>query len=152
MAKVGAKAGWTGNYVESIDAAKTLYASDSGKVFMVTHTGGSESSSGGYTITIPTPSAAGAGWTAKFIVNASVLSDEASEDVILNDGTSDAMVVKYVDAADSGTVSLVSDIAADTVGFDHTAVKGDYINLFSDGTTWFAEGASGADGGILVAT
>ena len=151
MAKVGSKAGWPGNYVESIDAAKTLYASDSGKVFMVTHTGGSESSSGGYTITLPTPSAAGVGWTAKFIVNCaagSTLSDEASEDVVFNDGQSDKMVTMYEDANNN----VLADDATDTIAFDNTALKGDWLSFFSDGTTWFANGQSGSNTGVLVAT
>jgi len=155
MARVGASAGWHGNCVESMDAATTLTSKDAGKVFMVTHTGGSASSSGGYTITLPTPSNAGAGWTAKFIVNCAVgstLSDEASEDVVLNDGQTDVMVVNYIDSADTGTASVVHDRQADTVGFDHTSLKGDFIEMFTDGTTWFAYGISGADGGILVAT
>ena len=35
MAKLGAKAGWNENYVQSITASKTLTAGDSGKVFTV---------------------------------------------------------------------------------------------------------------------
>lgn len=155
MAYVGSNASWAGKRVDSIDDAVTLNKKDSGKVFMVTHTGGSASSSGGYTITLPTPANAGIGWSAKFMVNCaagSTLSNEASEDVILNDGQTDVMVVNYIDAADAGAVSLVHDSQADTVGFDHTAVKGDWIEMFSDGSVWHAFGISGADGGILVAT
>ena len=53
MAKVSiAKAGWTGNYFESLTAATTLSASDSGKVYLLT------AASAIYTITLPTASAA----------------------------------------------------------------------------------------------
>ena len=142
--------GGTSGSVVAVEAAKTLYASDHGKTFMVTDTG-----SAGYTITLPTPANAGIGFSCKFIVNCAAgatLSNGAGEDVVLNDGQTDVMVVNYIDAADSGTVSVVHDSAADTVAFDHTCVKGDFIELVSDGTIWHAYGISGADGGILVAT
>ena len=35
MAKLGAKTGWSENYVQSITATSTLSAGDSGKVFTV---------------------------------------------------------------------------------------------------------------------
>tara|TARA_R100000315_G_C5233940_1_gene145040 strand:+ start:1923 stop:2372 length:450 start_codon:yes stop_codon:yes gene_type:complete len=137
--------------VESITAATTIGSSDHGKVFMVSYAA-TGSSIGSYQITIPTPANAGEGFSCKFIVSSATISDEAGEDVVINDGTNDTMVVNYVDAADSGAVSVVHDAAADTVGFDHTAKKGDWIEIFTDGTTWYCNGQSGADGGILVAT
>jgi len=135
---------------EAIDAAKTLGKADSGKMFFVTDSG-----SAGYTVTLPTPANAGAGWSAKFIVNcaaASTLSNSGGEDVVFNDGQTDVMVTHYIDVADSGAASVVTDDASDTVGFDNTCVKGDFIELYTDGSIWFAYGVSGADGGILVAT
>ena len=152
MAKIGAKAGWHGNYVESITAAKTLVAGDSGKVFMVSDPG-----SAGYTITLPLPADAGAGFTAKFIISTDVLSDGAGEDVIMTDGTKDKMVINYIDSADADAssnvaTSVVHDLGADTIGFDHTAVKGDFIDLFTDGTTWYGYGISGVNAGVLVAS
>jgi hypothetical protein len=150
MAYVGGTPSFGETRVDSISEAVTLNRKDSGKIFMVTDSGGS-----GYTITLPTPANAGIGWSAKFIVNAAVgstLNGSGGEDVVLNDGQTDVMVVNYVDSADASTASVVHDRQADTVGFDNTCVKGDFIDLFSDGTTWFAFGISGADGGILVAT
>jgi hypothetical protein len=134
----------------AIDAATTLTPADSGKMFFITDTG-----SAGYTITLPTPSNAGAGWNAKFIVNCAAgatLSNSGGEDVVLNDGQTDVMVTHYIDVADTGAASVVTDDASDTVGFDHTCKKGDFIELYTDGSIWFAYGISGADGGILVAT
>ena len=142
--------GGSNGSVVAVDGAKTLNKSDHGKTFMITDTG-----SAGYTITLPTPANAGIGFSCKFIVNCAVgstLSNSGGEDVVLNDGQTDVMVVNYVDAADAGAVSVAHDRQADTVGFDNTCVKGDFIDLFTDGTTWFAFGISGVDGGILVAT
>jgi len=117
---------------------------------MVSYPAGSDL--GSYQITIPTPANAGIGFSCKFIVSSATIADEAGEDVVINDGTDDSMVIHYIDAGDTGTVSVVDDAAADTVGFDHTAVKGDWIEIFTDGTTWYCNAQSGVDGGILVAT
>ena len=132
MAKLGvAKASWTGNLVESISAAKTIYSSDSGKVFMVTHPAAATADEG-YTITMPTPSGAGAGFSCKFIVSSATLGSDADEDVTFTDGTTDSIVFQYIDANSDFT----SDIAIDTVYFDHTAYQGDFMEWWTDGTTW----------------
>jgi len=56
--------GGTSAGVVSVDAAKTMAKSDTGKTFMVTDTG-----SAGYAITLPTPANAGVGICYKFINN-----------------------------------------------------------------------------------
>ena len=132
--------------VESISAATTLGKSDSGKVFMITDSGGS-----GYPITLPTPANAGVGFHAKFIVNVAAgatLNNSGGEDVILSDGQSDVMVTHFIDA----NSDVVTDDASDTIAFDNTAVKGDFIELFTDGSIYYAYGVSGVNAGITVAT
>lgn len=59
-AKVGAKAGWHNNYVETITEAKTLYHGDSGKLFNVT--------AGNYAITLPQATVDMIGWSAEFVI------------------------------------------------------------------------------------
>ena len=147
MARIGASAGWHGNAVESISAAKTITFKDAGKVFMVTHPAAATADEG-YTITMPIPSAAGAGFTCKFIVSSSTLGADADEDVTFTDGTTDSIVFQYIDANSDFT----SDIAIDTVYFDHTAYQGDWMEWFTDGTTWYVLAATGVDGGIVIAT
>ena len=147
MAKLGSKAGWSGNYVESVSAAKTITMGDSGKVFMVTHPAAATADEG-YTITMPIPSVAGAGFTCKFIVSSDTLGADAGEDITFTDGTTDSIVFQFVDANSDFT----SDIAIDTVIFDHTAFKGDFMEWFTDGTSWFVNAASGVNGGIVVST
>jgi len=142
--------GGTSASVESITSATTVVSADHGKVFMVSYPAGSDL--GSYQITIPTPANAGIGFSCKFIVSSATIADEAGEDVVINDGTNDLMVVHYIDAGDAGVVSVVGDTEADTVGFDHTAKKGDWIELFTDGTTWYCNAQSSVDGGILVTT
>ena len=139
MAKVGSKAGWSGNYVESISAAKTLTMGDSGKVFLVT------APSAIYTVTLPTASVAGAGASFKFLVNCA-LDGTLGYDVTFSDGQSDIMVTHYVD----GNNDVVYDADADSVAFDSTCVTGDQLEFFSTGTYWFAKGIGGVNGSFVV--
>ena len=139
MAKVGSRAGWNSNYIESISAAKTLYNSDSGKVFLIT------APSAIYTITLPSASAAGAGFSCKFLVNCA-LDGTLGYDVTFSDGNDDIMVTHYVD----GDNDVVYDADADSIAFDSTAVTGDQLEFISTGTYWFAKGISGVNGGFVV--
>lgn len=42
---------------------------------------------------------------------------------------------------------------ADTINFvGGTAVKGDYVDIYCDGTNWYAYGFCDADGGITITT
>lgn len=52
-----------------------------------------------------------------------------------------------VDTGDDGPY----DADADTITFvDSVAVVGDYVTLFSDGTSWYLHGQANADGGVTV--
>ena len=140
MAKVSiAKSGWNQNYFESLSAAKTLYASDSGKVYLLT------APSAIYTITLPTASAAGAGCTFKFLVNCA-LDATLGYDITFSDGVDDVMVTHYLDGDDE----VVYDADADSIAFDSTAVTGDQLEFVSTGTYWFAKGITGVNGGFVV--
>tara|TARA_R100001530_G_scaffold61141_1_gene44146 strand:+ start:408 stop:833 length:426 start_codon:yes stop_codon:yes gene_type:complete len=139
MAKVGSRAGWNGNYIESISAAKTIYDSDSGKVFLLT------APSAVYTITLPTASSAEAGFSCKFLVNCA-LDATLGYDITFSDGVDDVMVTHYVD----GNNDVVYDADADSIAFDSTAVTGDQLEFISTGTYWFAKGISGVNGGFVV--
>ena len=138
MAKVGSKAGWNGNFVESVSAAKTLTMGDSGKVYLVT-------ASANYQITLPTASVAGAGASYTFLVNAA-LDATLGYDVTFSDGESDIMVTHYVD----GNNDVVYDADADSIAFDSTCVTGDQLEFFSTGTYWFAKGIGGVNGSFVV--
>ena len=138
MAKVGSKAGWSGNYVESVSEAKTLTMGDSGKVYLVT-------ASANYQITLPTASVAGAGASYTFLVNAA-LDATLGYDVTFSDGESDIMVTHYLDGDDE----VVYDADADSIAFDSTGVTGDRLEFFSTGTYWFAKGMTGVNGGFVV--
>ena len=138
MAKVGSKAGWNGNYVESISEAKTITIGDSGKAYLVT-------ASAAYQITLPTASTVGAGASYKFLVNCA-LDGTLGYDVTFSDGESDIMVTHYVD----GNNDVVYDADADSIAFDSTCVTGDQLEFFSTGTYWFAKGIGGVNGSFVV--
>ena len=145
MAKLGARAGWSSNYCEDLTATKSLSQSDSGKVFFL-------NSATEFTTTLPSISDAGAGWSCKFIVKAAP--------------SGASYVVTEKTSADSSSIILgVSELEVDTtndgpygaavisVAFvDGVAVKGDWVEFLCDGTSWYANGQTKADGGVLPST
>lgn len=117
--------------VETVDAAKTLTAEDSGKVFVL-------SAAAGAAITLP---AAASGLCYKFIVGSAfattdwtiVAAAQVIQGTVIVDSTA-------VNGADEDTISFVA--SAETVG-DHVSIK-------SDGTNWYVEGVGFAAGGITL--
>ena len=144
--------GGTSGGVESINSAKTITSADHGKVFMVTNTAGGGS---GYVITLLTPAEAGIGFSCKFMNNCAAggtLASGNNDDVMLDSGINDELTVKFIDAGDTGASSVVHDAQANQIGFNNSSVKGDYIEIFTDGVTWHAFAISGVDGGIRYTT
>ena len=120
--------------VETLAAAQTLIAADSGKTFIL-------SAAAGATITLP---ALKSGLNFKFIVGAAfattnwvVASAEAAkiQGVLVVNGAS-------VDAADEDQINFVN--SAETVG--------DHIELICDGTYWYASGVGSQAGSITATT
>ena len=120
--------------VETLAAAQTLTAADSGKTFIL-------SAAAGATITLP---ALKSGIHFKFIVGAAfattywvVASAEASkiQGVLVVNGAS-------VDAADEDQINFVA--TAETIG--------DHIEIICDGTDWYASGVGSQAGSITATT
>ena len=120
--------------VETLDAAATLTAADSGKTYIL-------SAAEGATITLP---ALKSGVHFKFVVGAAfatsnwvVASAEGSnvQGVLIVNGAS-------VDAADEDQINFVA--TAETVG--------DHIELICDGTDWYVSGVGSQAGGITATT
>ena len=129
----------TGTSVETLAAAKTLTAADSGKTFFL-------GLAGGFTVTLPAPVA---GMEFTFIVSVA----PTTAYIIVTNGGADIIVVGIneleVDTADDGPY----DINADTLNFvASTAVVGDYVSFKCDGTKWYGIGQTNADGGITTST
>lgn len=125
--------------VETLAAAKTLTAADSGKTFFL-------GLAGGFTVTLPAPAA---GLQFKFIVSVA----PTTAYIIVTNGGANIMIGGIneleVDTGDDGPY----DDNADTLNFvASTAVVGDYVEMISNGTSWYFHGQTNADGGITTAT
>ena len=122
-AKMGASAGWNGNYVESADASFSLAVGDSGKTFIL--------KGAAVTVTLPSLSDIEAGFSVK------IISGDDSEHVI--DGGASKV---YGTVVDVGTTPERINAAS---GYTLAAgVIGDYIDLFSDGVNWYISGMTDA--------
>ena len=111
---------------EVINAARTLTAADSGKVF------GVEQDSA-YEITLPLAAAAGQGWNCKFI-----LTQVAANAVTIANNTSEDTIVGMTAGGDGGAGSS-AESAVDEIVFISGAQLGDTVELFCNGTNYFAK-------------
>ena len=125
------------------DGAYTVKASDSGKVFMLSATGGTVA------ITLPTLSGtdddlAVAGLYYKFVV----LEDTPANAITIGAGSAIIDIVGVDIAQNDGPSSAGTAKSNLIIG---TACKqGDYIDMFHDGTTWYAESMSSTAGSITT--
>lgn len=123
---------------EDTTAANTLTYSECGKTVWL-------NSATEFATTLPSPVA---GCYFKFIVKAAPSGAAytvvtASSANILIGGINEL----EVDTADDGPY----DADGDTITFaDGVAVVGDYVEMISDGTSWYINGQANADGGITV--
>ena len=123
--------------VHALTAAYTVLASDSGKIFTLDSTGGA------YDITLP---AMEAGLFYKFVV----LEDTPTADITIKSNSADGddkldLVGKdsESDLGPSTQGTAVNDIVVDQV-----AKQGTYVNLYRDGTGWYAESMGAANGSV----
>jgi len=112
--------------VETVNAAKTLTALDSGKVFMIQQ-------DSAYEITLPLAATAGAGWHAKFI-----LSEVAANAVTIANNTSEDTIVGTTVGAD-GNAGSSAESAVDEIVFISGAQLGDQVELVCDGAVYYAK-------------
>ena len=117
---------------EVVTASGSLSLADSGKVFQISGTG--------YTLTLPAPTA---GWKAKFIVSAAFSTDFVVQTPADNRDVMNGGVI--VNGA------IVEADAVDRVTFEDDAESiGDYIEIHSDGTSYFLQGNGNAASSISV--
>ena len=122
--------------VHALDGAYTVLASDSGKTFMLSATGG--------TVAITLPTTLEEGLHYKFVT----LEDTPSNAITIGAGSAIIdMVMKDPggNASNSTAGTAVSNIIVGA-----TSTQGDYINIFTDGTTWYAECLSGVDDAVTT--
>ena len=123
----------------TINAAYTVLQSDSSKVFML--------DGGGYTITLPVAAALEEGWYCKFVVRPA----NPTGDIVITSTTT----IMDITMLDSSTATDNTQHSNSTVGtaedniiFHTECVQGDYVNIFTDGSTYYAEAMSAVDDAI----
>ena len=123
----------------TIDAAYTVLQSDSSKVFML--------DGGGYTITLPLAADLQEGWYCKFVVRPT----NPTGDIVITATTAivDLTMLDAGDGTDNTDQSNSTVGTAKTLVIFHTeCTQGDYVNVFTDGSTYYVEAMSGIDDAI----
>ena len=125
---------------EVVAATNVLTTAECGKTMTLAH-------ATEFTSTLPAPLS---GCKFKFIVG---LAPSGASYVIASNGGADVITLEVneleTDTGDDGPY----DDNADTVNFvDGVAVKGDWLECVSDGTDWFCNGTTNADGGVTSST
>lgn len=116
---------------EAVTTANIITAAENGKTFFL-------NSATGFASTLPAPAA---GLRFKFIVTTQPTSGNCT--IVTNGG---ANVIEGMADVNSTLVLAANEDSINIVA--STAIVGDWVEVVSDGTSWFVNGASGAAGGI----
>ena len=132
-AKIGSYASWGGRCVENLDGAKQLSRGDSGKVFMVDQ-------SSAFTVNLPQVSTNIAGFSCEFIVKTADTNDVHIMAYGLTSsggttGDAETVILKEMATTDAGAATATSQ---DGVILKDGATAGDCIEIFTDGSLWYA--------------
>jgi hypothetical protein len=151
---------------ETITAAKTLLAADSGKTFIISAAAititlpGVVAAGSGWnarfiiaaaaiTITLPGVVAAGSGWNARFIIGAAA----ATGDTVITEDTSvdtDVLAGSTATAADGAAAEASEGFT--TVTFDKTArQKGDQVTIVGDKISFYVTGITASATAVVFA-
>ena len=120
---------WSGTRlnIHDVDGAYTALQSDSGKVFMLSSTGGA------CEFTLPVAANLQEGWNCKFVVK----EDTPTGVITIAAGSAIIDMVQKDSAADAA--NCTAGTAVSNIVIATTATQGDYVNLFTDGSTYYAE-------------
>ena len=129
---------WSGTRlnIHDVDGAYTVLQSDSGKVFMLSSTGGA------CEITLPVAANLQEGWHAKFVIK-----EDTPTGVITMAAGSAIIDMVMKDPGGNASNSTVG-TAKSNILLRATCTQGDYVNIFTDGSTYYAEAISGIDDAI----
>ncbi len=121
----------------TLTAAKTLTQDDAGKTFFL-------NSATEFAVTLPAPKA---GLAFRFIVSAA---PSGASYTVVTSGAAQ-ILAGQVHSSTGGDADSETDVTATTITFvDGTAVIGDWADVISDGTSWFAQCFCNADAGITI--
>ena len=119
--------------IHAIDGAYTMLASDSGKTFMLSATGGTVA------ITLLPAADIVEGWFCRFVV------DENTPSNAITIGAGSTIIDFVMKDAGGNASNSSAGTQKTNLIVGATATKGDYINIFSDGTSYYADGLSAID-------
>ena len=129
----------------AINGAYSVKSSDSGKVFMLSATGGTVA------VTLPTlggtvadDNLAQEGLYYKFIVE----EDTPANAITIAAGS--ALIDMVMKDIGGNASNSTADTAVSNIIIGTAAKQGDYINLFHDGTSWYGECLSSTDDSITT--
>ena len=119
--------------IHKIDGAYTMLASDSGKTFMLSATGGTVA------ITLLPAADIVEGWFCRFVV------DENTPSNAITIGAGSTIIDFVMKDAGGNASNSSAGTQKTNLIVGATATKGDYIDIFSDGTSYYADGLSAID-------
>jgi hypothetical protein len=122
-----------------IAAAASLDTSSSNSVITVT-------GPAAYDITLPTPSYSTMGCNYRFICSANIANQVRID---AGAGLLNSIILSKTNAAN--TVDITRATAAQYVQLTTAALKNDYVDVYCDGSAWYAYSVSGATTGISTA-
>ena len=126
----------TRKHITALNGAHTVLASESGKTFMLSATGG--------TVAITLPTTLEKGLNYKFVT----LEDTPSNAITIGAGS--AIIDMVMKDAGGNASNSTAGTAVSNIIVGATSTQGDYINIFTDGTTWYAECMSAVDDAITT--
>ena len=129
---------WSGTRlnIHDVDGAYTVLQSDSGKVFMLSSTGGA------CEITLPVVANLQEGWHAKFVIK------EDTPTGAITIAACSAIIDMVMKDPGANLSNSTAGTAKSNILLRATCTQGDYVNIFTDGSTYYAEALSGIDDAI----
>ena len=124
--------------IHALDGAYTMLASDSGKTFMLSATGGTVA------ITLLPAASLVEGWFCKFVV------DENTPSNAITIGAGSTIIDFVMKDAGGNASNSSAGTQKTNIIVGATATKGDYINIFCDGTSYYGEVMSAIDDAITT--
>ena len=124
--------------IHALNGAYTMLESDSGKIFMLSATAGTVA------ITLLPAASLVKGWNCKFVV------EEDTPSNAITIGAGSAIVDMVMKDAGGNASNSTAGTAVSNIIVGATSTQGDYINIFTDGTTWYAECMSAIDDAVTT--
>ena len=124
--------------IHNQDGAYTVLQSDSGKVFMLSSTGGA------CEITLPVAADLQEGWNAKFVIK------EDTPTGVITVAAGSAIIDLVMKDSGANASNSTAGTAVSNILIGVAAKQGDYINILCDGSTYYAECLSSTDDSITT--